>query len=235
MKPLTKRQQEFLGKFLDLYDQRGEPIHYSGLAEHLGVGRITAYEMLRLLEDRGLVQAEYQLPEGNRGPGRSTVVFRPTPLASETLLELAGGDWEEEEWQRAKFRIIEQLSMRQVDGYETLLEELLLRQSDQRSPIIYLTEMVTAIILGLNSIKDTVETRGLSQVLHKIGLPGELGLNALVGLSVGLSIAERVNRNLANMLLAQANKCQVILLKLSSENRRRLADFTREVLDIVDI
>jgi len=40
---------------------------------------MTAYDMLRLLEERGLVTSEYVLPE--QGPGRSMIVFRPTAKA----------------------------------------------------------------------------------------------------------------------------------------------------------
>lgn len=50
---LSRRQQEVLSKLLDLYHEGGEPIHYATLAKHLGVGPVSAYEMLRLLEEHG--------------------------------------------------------------------------------------------------------------------------------------------------------------------------------------
>ena len=235
MKRLTGRQQEFLSKLLDLYHLSGEPIHYSTLAKRVGVGKVTAYEMLRLLEDRGLVKAEYQRPEDPGGPGRSSVVFRPTPLATRTIADLAGGEWVEEEWEQVKIRILEQLRVGKVSGYETLLNELLARLPDQRSPIIYLTEMVTAIVLSLNSLKDVAEARGMTKILSNIGLPGEIGLSALAGLGAGLSLVERANRRIAKALLVQVNKYHTNLSELSAENRRRLAEFTREVLKIVGV
>ena len=73
MTKLSRRQQEFLSQFLDVYRESDQPIHYTTLAKELGIGKVTAYEMLRLLEERGLVQAEFQLPEGGRGPGRSGI------------------------------------------------------------------------------------------------------------------------------------------------------------------
>jgi Mn-dependent DtxR family transcriptional regulator len=36
-------------------------VHYSRLAERLGVSRFTAYDMLRLLEEKGFVSSDYQL------------------------------------------------------------------------------------------------------------------------------------------------------------------------------
>jgi Mn-dependent DtxR family transcriptional regulator len=236
MKKLTRRQQEFLGKLLDLYQQEGEPIHYSILAENLDVGKVTAYEMLCLLEDRGLAQAEYQRPEDRSGPGRSTVVFRPTALAASTFSDLAGGGWDEEEWEQAKHRVLEQLRAGKVGGYETLLNDLLARLPGQRSPIIiYLAEMITATVLGLHSLKDVAEAHSLMKILRNLGLPGEIGLSALTGFSASLSLVERVNRQVASVLLKQTKKYQTVLSEMSAENQRRLAEFTREVVKIVGL
>lgn len=234
MKPLTRRQQEFLSKFLDLYNKEDEPIHYSTLADHIGVGKVTAYEMLRLLEDRGLVEVEYYRPEDQSGPGRASVVFRPTHLAESTLTELAGSDWNEEEWEQAKARILEELKAGRAGGYEILMDEILERLDKRRSPILYLSEMVTASILGLYSVKDEADVRGLRAILRDIGLPGEIGLGALAGLSAGLSLVEHANRRVASVLLRHVHRYQQTLSDLSVENRRRLAEFTKDVLEIVD-
>lgn len=235
MKQLTRRQQEFLGKLLDLYHEHDEPVHYSTVAKHLGVSKVTAYEMLRLLEDRGLVQTDYQRPEGMRGPGRSSVVFRPTFQAARILAGLAEGRWREGEWEEAKDRILEQLREGKASDYEALLEKLLSRLHNQRSPIVYLTQMVTALALGLHSLKDVVDVGGMRKILRNVGLPGELDLSALAGFSVGLSLVERINKRIARALIGQARRFQEFLTELNAENRRRLAEFTREILDIMGI
>ena len=59
---LTRRQEDFINNLLDLYREMEGPIHYSVLAERLGVSPFTAYDMLRLLEEKGLVSSEYYLP-----------------------------------------------------------------------------------------------------------------------------------------------------------------------------
>ncbi|MHB0874615.1 MAG: helix-turn-helix domain-containing protein, partial [Anaerolineae bacterium] len=94
---LTGRQREFLGKFLDLYCEADHPLHYAAVAERLNVGKISAYDMLRLLEEKGLLISEYVLPPG-RSAGRSSIVFRPTPKATALMAQLAGEDWERAEW-----------------------------------------------------------------------------------------------------------------------------------------
>ena len=230
MKKLTRRQQDFLSKFLDLYAEGQEPLHYSTVAEHLGVRRVSAYEMLRLLEEHGLVEAEYQTPPHLRGPGRAAVVFRPTPLAREALTRLAGGDGDQQEWEAVKGHLLEQLETGKAEDYEALLEELLARMPEQRSPLIYGAEMITTIVLGLRSLQDNVEARGLEKWLKDIGLLGELGLGALAGLGMALSMIERVNRRLASFLLVEAGRFQAVLLESSEGTRRRLTEFTREVI-----
>ncbi len=231
MDKLTRRQRQFLSKFLDLYDQGREPLHYTALAEHLGVNKVSAYEMLRLLEAHGLVEAEYQLPDGLRGPGRASVVFRPTPLAAQVLDRLADESVPSHEWAAVKEYILTQLERGKAEGYETLLEELLARTPDQRSLEVYAAEMITAIILGLESLRNSAEVHGLRDKLKEIGA---LGLNVFAGLGMGLSVAERLNRRLAGFLLVQSGRFQSALTQLSDENRRRLTEFTQEVMHVVE-
>jgi hypothetical protein len=61
-----------------------------------------------------------------------------------------------------------------------------------------------------------------------------LGLNVFAGLGMGLSVAERLNRRLAGFLLVQAGRFHAALTQLSDENRRRLTEFTQEVMQIVE-
>ena len=70
-KKLTHRQQQFLSQFLDIYREMEHSVHYVAVAERLGIGKVTTYEMLRLLEEKGLVRAEYQTNPDQHGPGRS--------------------------------------------------------------------------------------------------------------------------------------------------------------------
>lgn len=232
-KKLTRRQQEFLSQFLDFYREMEEPVHYVALAERLGIGKITAYEMLRLLEDRGLVQSEYHLPGEGRGPGRSTVLFQPTAEATHLLFDLAGGSPEDEDWDVAKEHILQQLREGKAAGYDDLLADLLARMPEQSSPLIYLTEMITATLLALGALRDSAEAGELAGRLRRIGLPGEIGLSALGGVSVALSIMERVNRSAATFLLAQSGKYHTMFSQLGEENRRRLSEFAREAAKIV--
>jgi DNA-binding MarR family transcriptional regulator len=232
-KELTRRQKQFLSQFLDIYQEKNGPIHYVGLAKRLDIGKITAYEMLRLLEKRGLVEAEYHLPPGNRGPGRSEVFFRPTKEATRVFERLSENTSDNEEWEIIKQRILKELQDGKAAGYETLLNDLLVRIPEQRSPLIFMTEMVTTIILTLTPMKKAVEDKGLLDRLSRIGLPGEIGLIALSGFGIALSLVEDINLRFSTFLLEHSGKYQEMLAQLSEEKRKQLSDFTRDVIKIV--
>jgi DNA-binding MarR family transcriptional regulator len=231
MKKLTRRQQEFLSQFLDVYRDMDQPIHYVDLAKRLGVAKVTAYEMLRLLEERGLVQAAYQLPEESRGPGRASVVFSPTPEAHRLLDPILKPE-DSEAWEQSKQALLEQLHDGKAAGYENFLEELLSQIPDRRSPMIYLTEMVTATILMVESLQETSQSNPLLKRLQRIGLPDEIDLNGLPGMSAAVSMFEQANKA-ADFLLQQSGKFQTRLAQMGEENRRRLSDFAREVAEIL--
>ena len=228
---LTGRQRAFLGDFLDLYQEGKDWLHYTAVAERLGIGRITAYDMLRLLEEKGLVTSEYIMPAG--GPGRSTIVFRPTDQGEALMHQLAGETWDREEWETVKARIIQALQAGPGDDYELLLDEILARLSERETPLVYTAEMVTAVILSLYQLKEQVPASKLWEWLRDLGLPEEVGLNALGGVAVGLSLVERANRRLTLKLLSSTRQYQDYLADLNAESRRWLSDFTAEVMRIV--
>ena len=228
---LTGRQQAFLGDFLDLYREEKDSLHYTAVAERLGIGRITAYDMLRLLEEKGLVTSEYVMPSS--GPGRSTIVFRPTERGEALMRQLAGETWDREEWETVKARILKALQAGPGEDYEPLLEEILTRLPEHKSPLVYTAEMVTAVILSLHQVREEAPTSRLWEQLRDLGLPEEVGLNALGGVAVGLSLVEQANRRLTVKLLSYTRQYQETLADLNAESRQRLSEFTAEVMRIV--
>jgi len=231
---LTGRQREFLSDFIDLYREAQEPLHYSQVAERLGVSNITAYDMLKLLEEHDMVRSEYVLPERRKGPGRSTIVFSPAERADALFAKLAGNerdeiDWDQAEWDQVKEQILESLPTEDHADYQQLLTEVMQRIPESRTPMVYAAEMITAMILTLHQVQDDATTN-LRDSLTRLGLPGELGLSALAGLSLGLSFVERANRHLTQRLVSCTGRYQEILAELGPTNRQRLSDFTQDVI-----
>lgn len=232
-KKLTFRQQQFLSQFLDIYRDLDHSVHYAEVAERLGIGKITAYEMLRLLEERGLVRAEYQPNPDQHGPGRSAVLFYPTEESTRLLNRLAGDADSQEDWQAVKDQILQQLREGKADDYEELLSNLLLRIPERRSPLIFVTELITAVILTMDTIPDAPEIHAMMERLQRIGLPQEISLSVLGGVTMLLSVLERANRHFSTTLLAQVNRYEDTLAQLSEESRKQLSEFAREVVHIL--
>ena len=225
---LTARQRLFLSKLLNLYRETDHPVRYTEVAEKLGVNPVTAYEMLRLLEEKGLVTSEYIRPSGHLG--RSILVFRPTEKAEELFNRLAGEAGSEGEWEKVKESILRALEEGRGTNYEDLLDQILLRIPECKSPLLYTADMVTAIILMLYRIRDTAAARGIFPYLRWLGPPGWIMLHTLAGLSLGLSMAEKVNRRFASKLLSYSQQFQEHLDMLTGDEKRCLSDFAGEIL-----
>jgi len=129
---LTPRQEAFLEALRDLYGKKQKPVHYSAVAERLGVKRFSAYDMLRMLESKGFAASEYILAAGKRGPGRTMIVFRPTIKALQRTPQLAK---ERGEWLQVRDRMLQRL--REGADYRELMKEVLARIPQRKSPLIY--------------------------------------------------------------------------------------------------
>jgi len=178
---LTARQRTFLSQFLELYREVKGPLHYSVVAEKLKISNISAYDMLRVLRKRGMVASQYLLPKRRPGPGRSTIVFYPTQRAA-SLMELPSvEEGERREWEELKERALQALKKRK-DDYGQVLGELLSRMPQHKSPLLYTTEMITAIVLQMGQLKEDARARFLRDV-RKLMQTGESGLSALADLA----------------------------------------------------
>ena len=225
---LSHRQRDFLNRLLDLYRETKAPVHYADVARALQVRPVTAYEMLRLLENKGFVRSETTRPQGHRG--RSIIVFSPTEKATSLLAELAGDVLSEQEWETAKASILAALGKMESSNDQTMLNKVLLRIPERQSPLLFAADMITAIILALYELRDTAAAKGIFSSLRRFGPPGWAVLYTLAGLSLALSLVEKANRNATFVLLSYSHQFRQHLDDLTRGEKARLSDFVYEVL-----
>ena len=233
---LTLRQKTFLDNLIDLYHEAQQPIHYSVLAQKLGVNRFSAYDMLKLLESKGLVRSEYVLEEHNTGPGRSSVVFYPLAKAREMISRLTGNPGEQREWAQTQERILTNIQQDQVgDSDKGLLEDLLAAIPKAISPLAYSAQVLTALLLPVRNRLESLD-RDLSAMLSAEETTSTVeGLDLLAGFALGLSMTtERLSRDLSAKLMEYSRTCQAHIEEMDAERRRLLANFVREMLDALE-
>jgi DNA-binding IclR family transcriptional regulator len=233
---LTARQRAFLDQLHQLYRERRGPVHYSDVAERLGVNRFSAYDMLKVLEQKGFASSSYALAAGHSGPGRSIVVFAPS---SQALVMLARGIQDAlpgEDWQGVRERVLDRLRNARGANYREALNELLGRLPEAHAPLTYCTEMIGALLLNMQRARSRAAELGPFRALAALRASGAAQLETLAGLSVGatLSAEDETGPSLTQRLLDHAHRYQAYVSRLSDEARLALVQFLEEALEALD-
>ena len=210
---LTGRQRDFLKRILEFYEEIGRPFHYSEIAERFGVSALAAYDMLKVLEGKGLVSSEYVM-RGGRGPGRTSLLFFPSPRAFE-LFEERGGRWEE-----VRRRILERIKA----GEEGILRELASELSEVRDPLAFCAQALAIFALALKRAGRLGLLKGIARMPF-----GALSLGMMGGVMLGILLSERSFRELLHPEEI-AERFRISLEALSPDGLRKLRDFAAELL-----
>jgi len=220
---LTRRQEQFIENLVDLSRELDGPIHYSLLAERLGVSPFTAYDMLRLLEEKGVVASEYQVAEGKSGPGRAERLFFPLKQrgyqGGERFGAISAGH---QEWDQT-------LSSEVRDGQlldRDFADELLgLIAPDGPEHIRYCLEVMMVLAVRTRDRAGQRRFRAyLSDILPQDGPVSAANLRLLGGFAFGFFARRDRDREWAQMLLEHMLGYQEIVGRLTPRECRLLAD-----------
>ncbi len=230
---LTPRQNEFLSKVVDLYQLAGRPIHYTTIAGNLGISKWSAYDMMKLLEDKGLIISSYDVPEIGKCRGRSSIVFSPTAKGQNLIKELSGIIPEKQEWQKLRVKILENLSKLEGPEYETLLCELLKKNPAQTNPLLYCTDMTTAMLLVIKGFKDKLKG-GISIKTILKDTPKMSGkLISLAGLTLGMSLTGLADKTSIAKVLGQTRKFKALVQEMDLKRLKMLEEFMDDAAGIL--
>lgn len=225
---ITRRQREFLSKFLKLCSEANGYIHYTDLAKNLGVSKYTAYDMLRLLEKKELVSRKYVL-RYKRGKGRSKVLFYPFPEVKKLLGEILQEDIEHKRWRDFKELMLKEVGVGKRKSYIRLLKRISKKADGIRRPMEYCTYYMMNLFLGIKKLKNEFLKTKLIENLKKFRKRSKLKISSLAGLILGtFQLDEDLNVDnehfLNNFLIYQE-----YLNEMSSENRDEFDSFVEEI------
>jgi hypothetical protein len=232
---LTTRQQAFLDKLFELYREFNGPVHYSVVAERLGVNRFSAYDMLKLLEKKGVAGSSYVLGEGHAGPGRSMVVFYPTHKAARFLTQLRDEVLGSDEWHQAKEHLLQRISETQESNYAEAVREILAQLPDVKTPLLYCTEMIGVLLLNLAYARKQTDELFPFRMLTSLTVRDEVGLGTLAGISLASIMSnEDKDPSVVSKLISHTKKFQAYLGELSEESVSRLTTFLQDALSAIE-
>ncbi len=224
---LTPRQQTFLDKLFELYRELKGPVHYSVVADKLGVNKFSAYDMLKVLEEKGVAASDYVLSDEQAGPGRSQVVFYPTHKAAQFLTQLRDEMRYSSDWQRVKERILEQLQEARQSNPSDALGEALSNLPDTKVPLNYCAEMISVILLNIERLRGYNLMPAMDNLTPKV----QVGLATLAGLSLGSCLTnEADDTSLKEKLITHTQRFQNQLAEMSEESITKLSTFLNDAM-----
>jgi DNA-binding PadR family transcriptional regulator len=231
---LTRRQEIFIHRLLDLYRELKGPIHYSILAERVGVSPFTAYDMMRLLEEKGYVTSEYRTDSGKPSVGRSEVVFIPTALAQRLFEELSSGA-DLDNWDNVKTHVMERIRAGEFQD-RIMAEEMLVHVPPEAPETLrFCFEVMTILVLRLG--RDTgrrILTQRLPQFLEMKGAISRSGLLLLGGFVLGLLANENaVDLDRDKSIIEQVERYQGLVMEMEPRLCRRLGDGIKDMFALV--
>jgi len=231
---LTRRQEIFIHRLLDLYRELNGPIHYSLLAERVGVSPFTAYDMLRLLEEKGYVTSEYRTGSDKPSVGRSEVVFLPTELAQRRLEELASGA-DLEDWDSVKSQVMERI--RKGEFQDRIMAEEMLARVPPEAPetLRFCFEVMTILVLRLGrGTGRHVLVERLPQFLKPKGTISRSGLLLLGGFVLGLLANENaIDLDWDQSIIKQVERYQALVMEMEPRLYRSLGDGIKDMFALV--
>jgi len=225
---LTKRQEAFIMNLLDLYREAQQPIHYTVLAERLGVSRFTAYDMLRVLEDKGYVASEFKLPTGSRS-GRSERVFFPTDYAHRFMAAILDED-AEYNWEAVKERILDLFSSGEFADQEIGPEIIARVPPEGDDSVQYCIEVVTILALHARHSKMVPALRKFAlETIPAKKVSSRAFLSLLGGFALGLLEQDTEHdADWQRELISHVAQYQELVLAFSEDEGRRLAEGIQE-------
>jgi len=223
---ITKRRVEFLNALAKLCEEQECPVHYSLVAERLGVSKWTAYDLLTALKDEGYVEGLYVLNE--KGEGRSSLTFKLTSKGERLISRTP-----REDITRVKKEVKERIKSSEKLSINEILQSGLKEISEAKSPILKALNIST--ILFILSQKMAINWDSIESAYNTLSksIDPQSGLLGLTALFIGVILARagitKYSGTISSKLEPLLNRYKEILSELSLKEKESLLYMTREI------
>lgn len=224
---LTARQRAFLARLVEIYHEFKRPIHYSIVARSLGLSNSTAYDMLRVLEDKGMVSSQYNTDKKVSGPGRASIVFRPSIKAIRQFMSFDVDGSLIGEWKETRASIVNSLENKSGVDSRELISSLLEQAGKMRTPMASCALIITALLIGFRESRKETDTDMVNLIL-KVPVSGP-GISSIASFMLGVLVADRKVRDQIKNYQDYIVKYLAFAQDMSQENLTKLHELMTDV------
>jgi hypothetical protein len=132
---------------VSLYEEMGRPLHYTEVAEKMGVSKWTAHDVLTLLSKAGFLEQEYKVCREERSAGRSSVLFYPTRAGYSQLEGEKRSATLEQEGHDMRSHLLAKLDEAGHKGVESVLRETFEELPTLETPLAFCANLVLILVL----------------------------------------------------------------------------------------
>ena len=225
---LTTRQKTFLSRLTDVYREIQMPVHYSVIAHKLGLCASTAYDMLKVLEKKGMVISQYHMPRESAGPGRANIVFQPTTSTIEQFTPDEAEAGLHGEWKAAKARIMGSLEKNRKSAKGELVNGLFEQANRMNSPLARSAQILTALLVSLRESNHVAADEDIVGTMLKAA-PSGPGMSSVAGFVLGLSLNDKRVRSNLRKHRGFIDKFITSVQNMNQDNLVKLREFMLDV------
>lgn len=220
---LTRRRREFLDHIYHQYQKNSLPVHYTDVAEAIGVSKWTAYDVLKVLENQGLLKRTYSTNENDTG--RSVIVFSPTELADSFFQKERREISNNEEWESILYQATELIENRENLPLKEAINHLLELMKLVEVKLEFCIYFLCILILYLDSLGEKI--KDLTVNVINASEDANLQLTLFVGAVVGM-IIQFVGDELSPEMIILVEQFLNNTNQLKAEELRLLISFIKK-------
>lgn len=163
----TLRQKEFLAAIERIVARNGGGgVHYTEVAQELGVSKWTAYDTLQRLVNKGYLLKGHDSKDDPSSVGRTRVVFYPTSLGRALASPKSWQKLEEGHRRRLEQEVLELIAQAKTEGWSAMVKQVQSRLASASHPLAF---CLYALIGGALLLRLATLASGQGSITDSLG------------------------------------------------------------------